>query len=229
MINRLYRTLRVRKGIIRSQPTTVNKHGILTFTSQFQFLHWKQSSLFNRHNWRNLKLKIMEDSHHNNRERTKKSPHPIPEVKIQIDCSSRTSSSHNHRGASSDGTLTENSSSETPWSREAKRTKIFHPKPPRKDVADMRNMETALIQLVNDFHSGKLQAFGRHCSTEQMEAIRDQQEKLARLHFELGAQHDVNAQQTSDNMNELVSALEHLSQTIEQLHPHSSQSQSDSN
>lgn len=90
-------------------------------------------------------------------------------------------------------------------------------------------METALIQLVNDFHSGKLQAFGRHCSTEQMEAIRDQQEKLARLHFELGAQHDVNAQQTSDNMNELVSALEHLSQTIEQLHPHSSQSQSDSN
>lgn len=70
---------------------------------------------------------------------------------------------------------------------------------------------------------------GRHCSTEQMEAIRDQQEKLARLHFELGAQHDVNAQQTSDNMNELVSALEHLSQTIEQLHPHSSQSQSDSN
>lgn len=73
-------------------------------------------------------------SHHNSKERTKKSPHPIPEVKIQIDCSSRTSSSHNHRGASSDGTLTENSSSETPWNREAKRTKIFHPKPPRKGM-----------------------------------------------------------------------------------------------
>jgi hypothetical protein len=29
------------------------------------------------------------------------------------------------------------------------------------DVADMRSMETALIQLVNDFHSGKLQAFGK--------------------------------------------------------------------
>lgn len=28
------------------------------------------------------------------------------------------------------------------------------------DVADMRSMETALVQLVNDFHSGKLQAFG---------------------------------------------------------------------
>jgi hypothetical protein len=53
-----------------------------------------------------------------------------------------------------------------------------------------------------------------------MEAIRDQQEILARLHFELGAQHDVKAQQTSDNMNELVSALEHLSQTIEQIYVH---------
>lgn len=62
-----------------------------------------------------------------------------------------------------------------------------------------------------------------------MEAIRDQQEKLARLHFELGAQHGVNSQHNSKNMNELVSALEHLSQTIEQLHPIASQNQSDSN
>lgn len=69
---------------------------------------------------------------------------------------------------------------------------------------------------------------GRHCSTEQMEAIRDQQEKLARLHFELGSKQEVYTQQNSDNMNELISALEHLSQTIEQLHPDTSQSQSDS-
>jgi len=62
-----------------------------------------------------------------------------------------------------------------------------------------------------------------------MEAIRDQQEKLARLHFDLGAQQDIVTQHTTDNMNELVSALEHLSQTIEQLHPNASQNQSDSN
>lgn len=31
------------------------------------------------------------------------------------------------------------------------------------DATDMRSMETALMQLVNDFHSGKLQAFG-NCS-----------------------------------------------------------------
>lgn len=54
-----------------------------------------------------------------------------------------------------------------------------------------------------------------------MEAIRDQQEKLARLHFDLGAQHDMVSAtpRTSGHMNELVVALEHLSQTIEQLHP----------
>ena len=69
---------------------------------------------------------------------------------------------------------------------------------------------------------------GRHCSTEQMEAIRDQQEKLARLHFELGAQHDVTPR-TSEHMNQLVSALEHLSQTIEQLHPDATQCRNDSN
>ena len=71
---------------------------------------------------------------------------------------------------------------------------------------------------------------GRHCSTEQMEAIRDQQEKLARLHFELGAQHDIgHTSHTAEHMNQLVSALEHLSQTIEQLHPDASHSQNDSN
>ena len=62
-----------------------------------------------------------------------------------------------------------------------------------------------------------------------MEAIRDQQERLAKLHFDLGAQQDMVAPHTADHMNQLVSALEHLSQTIEQLHPDASQSQNDSN
>ena len=32
------------------------------------------------------------------------------------------------------------------------------------DVADVRTMEHGLLQLLNDFHCGKLQAFGRgHC------------------------------------------------------------------
>lgn len=78
-------------------------------------------------------------------------------------------------------------------------------------------MENGLLSLLNDFHSGKLQAFGRlelirgefknkrkhlhpklcaeclcvclylgnECSIDQMEHVREMQEKLARLHFDL--------------------------------------------
>jgi len=150
------------------------------------------------------------------------------DVKIQIDGCSRTSSSNQNRGTSSDGTET----TEVIWSREVKEPKktMFHTKQAKREMTDMRSMESALKNLVNDFHSGKLQAFGRHCSTEQMEAIRDQQEKLARLHFELGAQHDIGyILYIAEHMNQFVLALEYLSQTIEQLHPDASHSQNDSN
>lgn len=70
----------------------------------------------------------MDRTSHHSRDRSRKSSQ-IPEVKIQIDEASRTSSAQN-RVASSDGTLAENMT-ETPWSRETK-PKIFHQKPPRK-------------------------------------------------------------------------------------------------
>lgn len=58
---------------------------------------------------------------------------------------------------------------------------------------------------------------------EQMTDIREQQESLAKLHFELGAvggdpfnsKNDVNAQ---ENMSRLVQKLENLSVSIEKLH-----------
>ncbi|KAL7980618.1 hypothetical protein Chor_001772 [Crotalus horridus] len=53
------------------------------------------------------------------------------------------------------------------------------------DVSDVYEMEGGLLNLLNDFHSGKLQAFGRECSFEQLEHVREMQEKLARLHFGL--------------------------------------------
>ncbi|OXB77802.1 UNVERIFIED_CONTAM: hypothetical protein H355_000557 [Colinus virginianus] len=46
-------------------------------------------------------------------------------------------------------------------------------------------MEGGLLGLLSDFHSGKLQAFGKECSFEQLEHVREMQEKLARLHFGL--------------------------------------------
>ncbi|KAL1131731.1 hypothetical protein AAG570_011344 [Ranatra chinensis] len=98
------------------------------------------------------------------------------------------------------------------------------------DVTDVRRMETALLRLLEDFHSGKLRAFGKDCSMEQMTGIREQQERLARLHFELGATQELYAPLSDDglrqgkqNMAALMSSLEQLSESIEKLHTFSSQ------
>ncbi|XP_018901906.1 uncharacterized protein [Bemisia tabaci] len=95
----------------------------------------------------------------------------------------------------------------------------------KKDVTDVRQMEQALLHLLEDFNSGKLRAFSKDCSMEQMTGIREQQEHVARLHFELFAQQelfeplsDEGLQRGVDNMNSLMSSLEQLSISIEKLH-----------
>lgn len=103
------------------------------------------------------------------------------------------------------------------------------------DVTDVRRMETALLHLLEDFHSGKLRAFGKDCSMEQMTAIREQQEHLARLHFDLGAHQELFAPLSDEglrvgqeNMQRLMESLEQLSVSIEQLHSFSSDSRESS-
>ncbi|XP_029407419.1 uncharacterized protein Cc28b isoform X4 [Bactrocera dorsalis] len=93
------------------------------------------------------------------------------------------------------------------------------------EVPDVKHMERALLGLLDDFHSGKLKAFGSGCTMEQMTKIREQQESLAKLHFELAAAeedslesvHDLNAAKAQENMLQLVQRLEQLSVSIEQL------------
>nr|XP_027223821.1 coiled-coil domain-containing protein 28A-like [Penaeus vannamei] len=86
------------------------------------------------------------------------------------------------------------------------------------DVADVRQIEQGLLQLMEDFQAGNLRAFGKNSSLlwqrfrlRQMEAIREQQERLARLHFEVGAE-----QRT------LMEKLAQLSESIERLHTNTS-------
>ncbi|XP_043279229.1 coiled-coil domain-containing protein 28B isoform X1 [Venturia canescens] len=94
------------------------------------------------------------------------------------------------------------------------------------EVPDVRCMEQALLQLLEDFHSGNLRAFGKDCSMEQMTEIREQQERLARLHFELGQRQDfgmgggeqTDLRQSSANMRHLLHRLQQLSVCIEKLH-----------
>lgn len=102
------------------------------------------------------------------------------------------------------------------------------------DVTDVRQMEQGLLQLLHDFHSGKLQAFGKDCTFEKMEHVREQQERLARLHFELNAQQELcgpeseeGRQLAKDNLTKLMENLHHLSQSIEQLQSHTQGAQTD--
>ncbi|KAM9369766.1 coiled-coil domain-containing protein 28B isoform 1-T1 [Phaethornis superciliosus] len=91
------------------------------------------------------------------------------------------------------------------------------------DVSDVYEMEGGLLSLLSDFHSGKLQAFGKECSFEQLEHVREMQEKLARLHFSL----DVCVEELPEeqkkvaadrNLDQLLAHLEELSSSIQKLH-----------
>ncbi|XP_054915255.1 coiled-coil domain-containing protein 28A [Poeciliopsis prolifica] len=90
------------------------------------------------------------------------------------------------------------------------------------DVSDVQEMEKGLLSLLNDFHSGKLQAFGNECSIDQMEQIREMQEKLAHLHFDLYAEvekmpEDQWKTASDTNMDKLLFNLEELSSSIQKL------------
>ncbi|CAL8307842.1 unnamed protein product [Merluccius merluccius] len=90
------------------------------------------------------------------------------------------------------------------------------------DVSDVQEMEKGLLGLLNDFHSGKLQAFGNECSIDQMEQVREMQEKLARLHFDLYGEMDEMPEDQrktacDGNMDKLLNNLEELSSSIQKL------------
>ena len=91
------------------------------------------------------------------------------------------------------------------------------------EVPDVRHMERSLLGLLADFHSGKLRAFGSGCTMDQMTNIREQQEKLAKLHFDLGSVNesslnDEGISRSQNTMNQLIQRLEQLSVSIEGLH-----------
>ncbi|XP_055978935.1 coiled-coil domain-containing protein 28B isoform X2 [Sorex fumeus] len=102
------------------------------------------------------------------------------------------------------------------------------------EVTDVYEMEGGLLSLLNDFHSGRLQAFGKECSFEQLEHVREMQEKLARLHFSLdvcgeeeededgglteGLPEEQKQTMADRNLDQLLSNLEDLSNSIQKLH-----------
>ncbi|KAG0712542.1 Coiled-coil domain-containing protein 28B [Chionoecetes opilio] len=100
------------------------------------------------------------------------------------------------------------------------------------DVADVRQIEQGLLQLMEDFQAGSLRAFGKDSRLKQMEAIREQQERLARLHFDTGAEQDLYPPLSEDglrashnNMRTLMEKLAQLSESIERMHTNTSSSE----
>lgn len=106
--------------------------------------------------------------------------------------------------------------------RDFTRPNTTRPKHMPKETPDVKHMEKDLLELLSDFHTGKLSAFGTGCSMKQMINIRDQQEHLARLHFRLYGDaekptEDSFENASNDKMAQLVQSLEQLSASIELL------------
>lgn len=88
---------------------------------------------------------------------------------------------------------------------------------------EVQRMESSLLKLLDQFNSGQLRAFDKSMLV-QMEEVRDQQEGIARRHFELGAEQDLHPPLSDDglamateNMGQLMGSLETLSLAIGQL------------
>jgi len=112
-------------------------------------------------------------------------------------------------------------------------TREIHPQYPRlratlnkADEADLQRMETGLLNLLDQFNKGELRAFVASNTLEQMKQIRDRQERLAKMHFELyneqerlinsgdpGNQHDL----AVDNLKKLTDELRDLNSSIQKL------------
>jgi len=89
---------------------------------------------------------------------------------------------------------------------------------------EVQKMEHSLLKLLNEFNSGQLRAFDSVYSLEQMESVRNQQEAIARKHFELGAAQDLHPPlsdeglaMAGENMERLMGSLEELSLAIGNL------------
>ncbi|KAM3868474.1 coiled-coil domain-containing protein 28B-like [Diretmus argenteus] len=91
------------------------------------------------------------------------------------------------------------------------------------DVSNVGEMEGGLLNLLSDFQSGKLQAFSKGCSFEQLEHVREMQENLAQLHFSLDSHveelsEDQRKCASDHNLEHLLCSLEELSTSMQKLH-----------
>lgn len=94
------------------------------------------------------------------------------------------------------------------------------------DRTDVKQMEKGLLDLMHDFNHGKLHAFGKDCTIEKMDKVRELQERLAQVHFELDDMTEGFGEEeetrSGGNLEKLMKNLETLSSTVQSLHQESS-------
>ncbi|BHF75826.1 hypothetical protein AAHC03_026555 [Spirometra sp. Aus1] len=106
------------------------------------------------------------------------------------------------------------------------------------NIDDVRHMEEKMLRLLEEFESGRLVSVGASCPYDKLDAVREQQEELMRLHFALDNKVQNAAGSTSmgnrrqarrllmeegrkaskSNLSALIAKLESLSSSIQDLH-----------
>ncbi|CAG9575579.1 unnamed protein product [Danaus chrysippus] len=168
---------------------------------------------------------LMQNEGEEEEQKVQPSTSPVTSNKMSSGAASLTSK--NPQNITSAGNSSVNDSTKLSYVNEKRLHRDFmrtntKPKHIPKETPDVKHMEKALLELLDDFHTGKLSAFGTGCSMEQMINIRDQQENLARLHFSLYGDaekptEDSFENSSNDKMGQLVQSLEQLSASIELL------------
>jgi len=81
-------------------------------------------------------------------------------------------------------------------------------------------MEQSLLSLLSSFNAGELSAFGQS-KLDTMNLIREKQERLARMHFELSGKGENTNWMSDTDENKLLAGLRELSVEIEKLNENS--------
>lgn len=96
------------------------------------------------------------------------------------------------------------------------------------DQTYVEEMEEGLLKLLNNFKNDKLNAFDENCSLDKMRQIKNMQEGLAQLHFNLENEETSKAvlseedktKKNQDKMKKLMKNLENLCSNVQNLHQH---------
>ena len=96
------------------------------------------------------------------------------------------------------------------------------------DQTYVEEMEEGLLKLLNNFKNDKLNAFDENCSLDKMRQIKNMQENLAQLHFNLENEETNKAalseedktKKNQDKMKKLMKNLENLCSNVQNLHQH---------